>query len=357
MTQKLPADQHMTDVFGRFQNATPTLSEPYGPTTTISNRKKNILGTAAVLLTGGAAFAAINFEKIRDYVEGKELSTDEVPMVPEGELPAETATTTAPVRPQSTAPLRHHTASAVQNGTITPTDTIKIAGQVREEMPFGEAYAVAREEVGPGGIFSWHGQVFNTYTVEEWRDLSLSQRQEFLSDVGYRPTQSTETVESEPTTIATINGQGETVQVPPIADNPSNDGIETIVAEPAYFDLFINGRPALGIDDDHDGIADAIVFLDEHSNNLIAFVDAEGDAMIDTVIQFDTINQQVIGQEAIEVPFMAEISKLEILSNLIETNDNLGLRADADVNVAYNDDNDYTHEDGYVNDADLPEMD
>ena len=130
------------------------------------------------------------------------------------------------------------------------------------------------------------------------------------------------------------------------------------VAEPAYFDLVINGRPALGIDDDHDGIANAIVFLDEETNNLLAFVDAEGDIRIDTVIQFDATSQQIVGQEAIEVPFLAEISKLEALSDVMDdTINQVALVADTEENVAYDDDNDYTHEDGYVNDVELPEMD
>ncbi|MPR32316.1 hypothetical protein [Salmonirosea aquatica] len=363
MTNKVPAEPQMTDVFGRFQNTIPPLSEPSGPV--VNNRKKAMLSMAAVLLGAGAAFAAINFDRIRDYVEGdEELAGDKVPEAAENGSVVETAT-----------PVRHHKASAVQNGTITPNESIAIAGQVREPMPFGEAYAAAREEVGPGGIFSWHGQVYNTYTVKEWQGLSLEQRREFLSDVGYRPTGSAEVLENE--SLTTVPSEDGAVEPPLIIDIEANevDGIfeselvenfpvenepivEAEIAEPAFFDLVINGRQALGIDDDHDGVANAIVFLDENSSSILAFVNAQGDAMIDTVIQFDATSQQVIGQQTIEVPFMAEIDKLENWGDVMdEPIGDIALVADTEEPLAYDDDNDYTHEDGYVNDAELPEMD
>lgn len=37
-----------------------------------------------------------------------------------------------------------------------------------EEMSFGEAFAAAREDLGPGETFEWHGNVYSTYTAEEW---------------------------------------------------------------------------------------------------------------------------------------------------------------------------------------------
>lgn len=35
-------------------------------------------------------------------------------------------------------------------------------------MSFGKAFDTARAELGAGGVFRWHGKLFNTYTVEEW---------------------------------------------------------------------------------------------------------------------------------------------------------------------------------------------
>ena len=348
MSKTPPTNQEMTDVFSRFPDSIPPLKQPADAK--ISARQKALLSTAAVLLGGGAAFAAVNYDQIRDYFDSNE-----------GE-------------PTTPAPVRNNEESLVQNGTITPGENIDIASQVDEAMSFGAAYAAAREEVGPGGIFSWHGEVFNTYTVEEWQGLSLGQRQEFLSDVGYRPTESTPELGEPAGTEATVEELATVDSDVPVTEPEAvEDEVPAAVAaddfvtedvsdepelEPEYFDLVINGRPALGIDDDHDGIADAIVFIDEATSDIIAFVDAESDERIDTIIQFNTSTQQIVGQQAIEEPFTAEISRLEALSYVAAESDDPDFAyVDSAESTFGEDDNDYTADSGYVNDAEIPEMD
>ncbi|MBD5227674.1 MAG: hypothetical protein HDS67_06485 [Bacteroidales bacterium] len=58
-------------------------------------------------------------------------------------------------------------------------DQIKVATSVNDDMSFGEAFAAAREEVGPGGCFEWHGQVYGTYTADEWKAMTAEERAEF----------------------------------------------------------------------------------------------------------------------------------------------------------------------------------
>ena len=36
-----------------------------------------------------------------------------------------------------------------------------------DDQSFSEAFNTARAELGPGGVFSWHGNLYNTYTAEE----------------------------------------------------------------------------------------------------------------------------------------------------------------------------------------------
>ena len=47
---------------------------------------------------------------------------------------------------------------------------IPVANSVNDSMSFREAFEAAREEVGPGGAFSWHGNVYSTYRSDdpEW---------------------------------------------------------------------------------------------------------------------------------------------------------------------------------------------
>ena len=50
---------------------------------------------------------------------------------------------------------------------------------VDQNLSFAEAFAQARAEVGPGGVFHWHGGVYNTYIEEEWDALSSNDRTDF----------------------------------------------------------------------------------------------------------------------------------------------------------------------------------
>ncbi len=60
------------------------------------------------------------------------------------------------------------------SGEISPPqvwnpNTAPMAGPetVNDNMSFNEAFAAAREELGPGGVFTWHGEYYNTFYAEE----------------------------------------------------------------------------------------------------------------------------------------------------------------------------------------------
>ena len=40
-----------------------------------------------------------------------------------------------------------------------------------DEMSFADAFQSAREELGPGGTFEWNGNLYSTYTSEEWDEV------------------------------------------------------------------------------------------------------------------------------------------------------------------------------------------
>lgn len=58
---------------------------------------------------------------------------------------------------------------------------IDVASSVNDNMSFNEAFAAARAEVGAGGVFEWHGQIYSTYLAQEWDSMSPSQRAEYES--------------------------------------------------------------------------------------------------------------------------------------------------------------------------------
>lgn len=80
--------------------------------------------------------------------------------------------------------------------------TINEATGLNDEMSFKEAFASAREEVGKGGAFVWHGKVYGTYRGDdpEWLAMSDEERAEhsrqILSQVHGKPYTAKE-IESE----------------------------------------------------------------------------------------------------------------------------------------------------------------
>lgn len=61
-------------------------------------------------------------------------------------------------------------AETVQESWNPNTAPMAPAGTVSEDMSFGEAFSAAREELGAGGVFAWHGQYYNTFYAEELDD-------------------------------------------------------------------------------------------------------------------------------------------------------------------------------------------
>ena len=74
--------------------------------------------------------------------------------------------------------------TASTDGLTTPVVTdgsLAIAHSVSDDMSFGEAFAAAHDEVGPGGVFEWHGELYGTYTAQEWNSLSREEKEDYNS--------------------------------------------------------------------------------------------------------------------------------------------------------------------------------
>ena len=98
-------------------------------------------------------------------------------------------------------------------------DQIEVATSVNDEMTFGEAFAAARSEVGPGGVFEWHGQLYGTYTAEEWNNMSEEEKAEYSAHFSWNNIDHSSSDVAQHSAEASNN---ETVQI------ESNDDIEVI---------------------------------------------------------------------------------------------------------------------------------
>lgn len=54
---------------------------------------------------------------------------------------------------------------------------------VDDNLSFLEAFDTARAELGAGGVFHWHGKIFNTYTSDEWQAMSHEDKELFAQQV------------------------------------------------------------------------------------------------------------------------------------------------------------------------------
>ena len=62
--------------------------------------------------------------------------------------------------------------------SYTAENGLRVA-EVDQNLSFGEAFEAARAEVGPGGVFQWHGGLYNTYTGDEWENMTPDERNDF----------------------------------------------------------------------------------------------------------------------------------------------------------------------------------
>lgn len=68
------------------------------------------------------------------------------------------------------------------DGTAYVDGSVLVA-QVSDDMSFSDAFNAAHDQVGPGGVFVWHGQVYSTFTDDEWKSMTPAEQAEFGNHV------------------------------------------------------------------------------------------------------------------------------------------------------------------------------
>lgn len=159
-----------------------------------------------------------------------------------------------------------------QQRNIVPEGALPVA-KLHNELSFGEAFAQARAEVGSGGVFIWHGGIYNTYTVEEWNVMTPQQKIDFAHQVNpeYQAHEIPTPTDAQPEVVVHVVVDGS-------PDQPSNSIDVSIVEKQIAhnFDMgedvhivgYANaaGHLVVGYDTTGDGQADvAIIDVD---NNL-----------------------------------------------------------------------------------------
>lgn len=67
--------------------------------------------------------------------------------------------------------------------SIVEDEYMAVANNVDDSMSFNQAFAAARANVGPGGLFIWHGNTYGTYYAEEWNNMSAADKEHYWANV------------------------------------------------------------------------------------------------------------------------------------------------------------------------------
>lgn len=116
--------------------------------------------------------------------------------------------------------------------------------QAQDEQSFREAFQTARAEMGPGGVFTWHGRLYNTYTAQEWKAMSNHDKDQFAENV-------TPEVEISETyaTAAEVAETDATETAAPETDTPDVTVAEAAVQQDSSAEVASNQAAASDDDD------------------------------------------------------------------------------------------------------------
>lgn len=171
--------------------------------------------------------------------------------------------------------------SPSEHDAIIASDEGLRVAQVDDDQSFAEAFADARAQVGPGGVFEWNGKIYGTYYKDEWDHMSAEERAEWQSKVDYNDLrdeeqQYTHHQETHHHSTTQTNGSTPNTNTHHGAPTPTQEP-EVRIADIRQVDVDGNGQMDVVVeldngvmfaDLDHDGVAD------------IAAADVNGDGVI-----------------------------------------------------------------------------
>lgn len=221
----------------------------------------------------------------------------------------------------------------------TPTNSawdgsLEVSRTNFDNMSFNDAFAAARAEVGPGGMFMYHGKPYNTFYAEEYSALTDDDKIDFQQQVNtamHDPELqhvSNEPTPAEPiaevTTVEVVN-DGNNIEVPIDLSTVSENDIQLV-------DVDGDGTmDAVTIDTNSDGYVDAVVADIDGDGNADVIMDTNNDGVFEVYHNVDE-NGNAESMELIDPEEQMADVDLETNSEFASLDDSF-LDVDNDMNM------------------------
>jgi len=212
---------------------------------------------------------------------------------------------------------------------------LKVA-HVSDDMSFSEAFAAARAEVGPGGVFHWHGGIFNTYYAEEWNAMSDADKQEFAQQIQPEiPAHDVTTDHIETAHVTTVHHEGHVEHHHYHHDDNGHAAAASQHNTANQHNTAHHEQQHAESDDDLSGFEQDGVRIVGHAatddGHVVVAYDADGDNQADLVLIDMDDNHYISGPDVLVDPDGNQITVEELVKLDSEDVPGTGLGGDEDI--------------------------
>lgn len=195
----------------------------------------------------------------------------------------------------ASAPLGHAEGeNAEEEGSQTHPEwtdgEVSVASSVSDDMSFSEAFTAARTEVGSGGVFEWHGNIYSTFTEDEWNGMTAEQIDEYGSHFSWHSdNSSTETASSTHSSTSSHSAHAtDEVEVSEVTQASHTEEVAVVDVDPEVEVLGV-------VHDEESGANIAGLAVDGQE---VVLIDVNGDETFD-VMGADVNGDQQLSQDEI----------------------------------------------------------
>ena len=198
----------------------------------------------------------------------------------------------------ASAPLGHADGeNAEEEGSETHPEwtdgEVPVASSVSDDMSFSEAFTAARTEVGSGGVFEWHGNIYSTFTEDEWNGMTSEQRDEYGSHFSWHSdNSSTETASSTHSSTSSHSAHAtDEVEVSEVTQASHTEEVAVVDVDPEVEVLGV-------VHDEESGANIAGLAVDGQE---VVLIDVNGDETFDVMGADVNGDQQLSQNEIVDI--------------------------------------------------------